>query len=173
MLKINKHQLDQLVGNLIKCFSDDLLLHKEAEPIFNFDSRGKFALIQQLWKQGCLHRSDFEDFVMDPESGFIQARDSKNRGKLMNEMVKLFILNSPYDFTKYIPNNPNYEGYLHEGLEWSKLVEGSRKNFMYDSCFKRGKLSRQKRFETPGELEEIRKTCLDFKTTGNKFYVKG
>ena len=49
---------------------------------FHIDSRGKYAMLQFLNKHGCLHRSDFEDFIMDPEYG-LRAPIPENRGVFM------------------------------------------------------------------------------------------
>jgi hypothetical protein len=68
---------------------------------------------------GCLHRADFEDFVMDPDFGLHQTAHFTDRGKLIQETVNKFVIGNPYDFTKFIPNNPDYEGYNHRDLQFT------------------------------------------------------
>ena len=81
------------------------------------------------------------------------------------------MLNNPYDFTKHIKNNPDYEEYDHKNLKFTKLFIDSFEKRMNNYYMKRGKLYKNY-FDEPQKLKEIKKNCLTLKKNGNKFQIE-
>ena len=88
----------------------------------------------------------------------------------MQETLSKFVVNNPYDFTKYIDCNPEYENYNHSGLKWTQLVYESMEKFQDDHAMKRGKIYKL-HLKEPEKIEEIRNNVLRYKTVGNKLLV--
>ena len=91
---LNEKKLANLVNLLIFAFDNDEKIAYQGAPYeryFNIDSIAKFKVLKELWKLGCLHRSDLEDFIMHPTEGMIPAKDKYSdhvqTGLLMNKLI--------------------------------------------------------------------------------------
>ena len=124
-------------------------------------------MLDKAYKLGFLSKLDLQDFLYEgyykDEKGVITQS-----GEYMQQQLARYIVIVPYDFTKYIKENPDYEKeYDFSTLEWTCYAKEMLPEFDKSSILERG--VPKYLLEDP----ELFKQCIDMKESGNEFFKSG
>ena len=118
---------------------------------YNIDTHAKYAYLRRFYKLKYLHKGDFEDMIMERETGMTNYEDPNKpdvqTGLHMHEVIGNFDDDCPFDFQIFTKNNKKfYEPFELEKLEDNEVIDCfkdivKQRGKKFENCFiKRGEL---------------------------------